>query len=71
MTTGRLRHFVFTAYCSCVPDQIEAAFRAGRPDLAREPLARFADWTRAGGHTWTDAVLHRCLALFAEDTEAE
>jgi DNA-binding CsgD family transcriptional regulator len=71
MTTGRFRHFVFTAYCSCVPDQIEAAFRAGKPEQAEEPLARFAQWARANGQAWADAVLHRCQALFADDDEAE
>ncbi|HEY4460982.1 MAG TPA: AAA family ATPase [Pseudonocardiaceae bacterium] len=69
MANGKFRHFVFTAYCSCVPDLIEAAFRAGQPELAEEPLARFAEWAHANGHAWADAVLHRCRALFADDAE--
>jgi DNA-binding CsgD family transcriptional regulator len=45
--------------------------RAGRPDLAAGPLARFAAWANAIGQSWASAVAARCAALTAGDAEAE
>jgi DNA-binding CsgD family transcriptional regulator len=53
------------------PDQVEAAVRAGRPDLAVRPLAQFTAWAGAIGQRWATAVAHRCAALAADDDQAE
>jgi DNA-binding CsgD family transcriptional regulator len=50
-----------------VPDQVEAAVRSGRPDLA--PIRRFESWAQASSQPWVHAVRHRCLALL--DTNPE
>ncbi len=36
------------------PDHVEAAVRAGRPDLAARPLAQFSAWAGAIGQPWAD-----------------
>ncbi len=48
-----------------VPDLVEAAVRAGAPEQAGEPLARFLAWARAGDRPWASAVALRCRALLA------
>jgi DNA-binding CsgD family transcriptional regulator len=53
------------------PDHVEAAVRAGRPDLAVGPLARFSAWAAAIGQPWATAVAARCAALTAGDADAE
>jgi DNA-binding CsgD family transcriptional regulator len=50
---------------------VEAAVRAGRPDLAADPLARFTAWAAAIGQPWATAVAARCAALAAGDADAE
>ena len=52
------------------PDHVEAAVRAGRPDLAAGPLARFSAWAGAMGQGWATAVAARCAALTAGDGDA-
>jgi DNA-binding CsgD family transcriptional regulator len=52
------------------PDQVEAAVRAGEPDRAREPLARFQRWAAATEQPWTAAVAARCRALLGADHDA-
>ncbi|GII28578.1 helix-turn-helix transcriptional regulator [Planotetraspora mira] len=58
---GPVRHQIQAVYFGA--DQVEAAVRAGQPDRAKEPLARFAEWATAAGCDWSDAVLLRCRAL--------
>jgi DNA-binding CsgD family transcriptional regulator len=53
------------------PDHVEAAVRAGRPDLAAGPLARFTAWADAIGQPWATAVTARCAALTARGADAE
>jgi DNA-binding CsgD family transcriptional regulator len=53
------------------PDHVEAAVRAGRPDLAAGPLAKFSAWAGAMGQGWATAVAARCAALTAGDGDAE
>ncbi|MFS1304053.1 ATP-binding protein [Streptosporangium longisporum] len=50
-------------------DQAEAAVRAGRPERAREPLARYLTWARHVRRPSSDAIALRCRAL-VEDDEA-
>jgi DNA-binding CsgD family transcriptional regulator len=53
------------------PDHVEAAVRAGRPDLAARPLAQFSAWAGPIGQPWATAVAARCTALTASDADAE
>ena len=53
------------------PDQVEAAVRAGEPDRAREPAARFQRWAAATSQSWAAAVAARCRALTGADHDAE
>jgi DNA-binding CsgD family transcriptional regulator len=53
-------------------DRIEAAARAGAPDLARAWLERFEPWARSSRAPWGEAVALHCRALLAaDDAEAE
>ncbi|GAA4573240.1 helix-turn-helix transcriptional regulator [Planotetraspora kaengkrachanensis] len=58
---GPVRHQIQAVHFAA--DQVEAAVRAGSPDRAKEPLARFAEWAAAARRDWSDAVLLRCRAL--------
>ncbi|SCF34261.1 regulatory protein, luxR family [Micromonospora viridifaciens] len=49
------------------PDQVEAAIRSGRPELAPEPLARYVAWARQVRQPASDAIALRCRALVEED----
>ena len=53
------------------PEHVEAAVRAGRPDLAARPLAQFTAWADAIGQRWATAVAARCAALTADEDHAE
>jgi DNA-binding CsgD family transcriptional regulator len=68
-TAGPGRHHpqLLLAY----PDHVEAAVRAGRPDLAADPLAKFSAWAAAIGQRWATAVAARCAVLAADDAGAE
>jgi DNA-binding CsgD family transcriptional regulator len=68
-STGPTRHSPHLLYV--YPDQVEAAVRAGRPDLAAGPLAKFSAWADAIGQRWATAVAARCAALTAGDNDAE
>ncbi|MGK5551484.1 ATP-binding protein [Actinomadura kijaniata] len=46
-----------------LPDLVEAAVRAERPDRAAGPFARFTAWAGASGQPWAAAVAARCRAL--------
>jgi DNA-binding CsgD family transcriptional regulator len=65
---GPARHSVSLLYA--YPDHVEAAVRAGRPDLAARPLAQFTAWAGAIGQPWAAAVAARCAALTAGDADA-
>jgi DNA-binding CsgD family transcriptional regulator len=69
VTNGPARrnpHFLYAC-----PVHVEAAVRAGRPDLAAGPLTRFTAWAGAIGQPWATAVAARCAALTAGDADAE
>ena len=68
-TTGPTRHSPHLLYA--YPDHVEAAVRAGRTDLAADPLAKFTAWAGALGQRWATAVAARCAALTADDSHAE
>ncbi|GAA2582072.1 AAA family ATPase [Actinomadura fulvescens] len=71
-TVGRLASGFPIADIHLVPDLVEAAVRAGEPERAAQPLARFERWAAHTGQPWADAVRHRCRALMATgDEEAD
>ncbi|NGO74636.1 AAA family ATPase [Streptomyces sp. YC504] len=53
-----------------LPDLVEAAVRAGRPDEAGEPAARLAAWAATVGQPALTALSHRCTALTGPDEQA-
>jgi DNA-binding CsgD family transcriptional regulator len=67
--TGAARHAPQLLYA--YPDHVEAAVRAGRPDLAARPLEMFTAWADAIGQRWATAIAARCAALTAGDADAE
>jgi DNA-binding CsgD family transcriptional regulator len=67
-TYGPARHSPELLYA--YPVHVEAAVRAGRPDLAADPLARFTAWAGAIGQPWAAAVAARCAALSADGADA-
>ncbi|GAB3410055.1 ATP-binding protein [Flindersiella endophytica] len=54
-----------------VPDQIEAAVRAGAVATAETLLERYQAWTSHTGQAWAAAVAHRCQALVHPDRDAQ
>ena len=64
---GPRRHT--TELVASAADQVEAAVRAGRPDLARATFDHFRSWAEAGGQAWARAVSLRCEALLTDDEE--
>ncbi|GAB2613387.1 helix-turn-helix transcriptional regulator [Pseudactinotalea suaedae] len=54
-----------------VPEVVEAAVRAGRPDLAAHAIEVARSVSDATGSSWALGVEHRCLALLADDGAAE
>ncbi|MCO1654809.1 helix-turn-helix transcriptional regulator [Pseudonocardia humida] len=53
-----------------LPDLVEAAARAGRPDQARAAAERFSRWAACVDLPWARAVALRCRALVADGPEA-
>ena len=53
-----------------LPDKIEAAVRAGRPELARDALRLFEAWATHSGARFAAPRLAGCRALLAEGDEA-
>jgi DNA-binding CsgD family transcriptional regulator/tetratricopeptide (TPR) repeat protein len=53
-----------------VPDLVEAAVRAGRPDRARAALGDYASWAAHSGTPWTRPRLASCEAMLAEGQAA-
>ncbi|WP_067138687.1 ATP-binding protein [Microtetraspora malaysiensis] len=64
---GPVRHQIQAVHFAA--DQVEAAVRAGEPERAKKPMARFEEWAAAARLDWSDAVLHRCLALLESREE--
>jgi DNA-binding CsgD family transcriptional regulator len=54
-----------------VPDLVEAAVRAGRPELGAERLPGYLSWARAAGSVEAAALAARCRALLAGPAEAD
>ncbi|HEY7049928.1 MAG TPA: helix-turn-helix transcriptional regulator [Jatrophihabitantaceae bacterium] len=54
-----------------VPDLVEAAVRSRQPARAARALARFEQWAVDAQQPWIDALLLRCRALLASDSQAE
>jgi DNA-binding CsgD family transcriptional regulator len=50
-------------------DRIEAAVRAGDPELARVWLGEFEPWAQASHAPWGEAVALHCRVLLADDSE--
>ena len=69
LVDGPARHHVLQLY-ACA-DHVEAAVRAGRPELAAGPLARLTAWAQAAGQPWVTAVAARCAALAVHGDHAE
>jgi DNA-binding CsgD family transcriptional regulator len=53
-----------------LPDKIEAAVRAGRPDVGREALARFEAWATHSGARFAAPRVAGCRALLTDGEEA-
>jgi DNA-binding NarL/FixJ family response regulator len=53
-----------------LPDVIEAAVHAGRPEEAREALSQFEEWAAESSFPWVQPRLASCRALVAERGEA-
>jgi DNA-binding CsgD family transcriptional regulator len=54
-----------------VPDLVEAAVRAGRPELAAQRLPVYLSWAQAAGSAEAGALAARCRALLARPDEAD
>ncbi|MFJ5636523.1 ATP-binding protein [Streptomyces goshikiensis] len=54
-----------------LPDVVEAAVRAGRPERATEAARALGEWASALGQDALTASARRCLALTGPDGEAE
>ncbi len=54
-----------------MPELIEAAVRAGAPELATKPNQRLTERSRASGTEWALGVAARSHALLADDERAE
>ncbi|WP_068920952.1 helix-turn-helix transcriptional regulator [Planobispora rosea] len=53
-----------------LPDLVEAAVRAGRPELGRDAARHYADWAEHSGQPWARAIAARCAALLDGDGQA-
>ncbi|MFG2205632.1 ATP-binding protein [Streptomyces sp. NPDC048638] len=54
-----------------LPDLVEAAVRAGRPERAKEPTRLLREWAAAAPEPPLNALARRCLALTGPDDAAE
>lgn len=54
---------------AAIPDLVEAAYRAGRLEEAREAFDWYRVWADHIGQEWVRALAHRCAALFATDPD--
>lgn len=69
VTAGPSRHAHLVLYA--YPDHVEAAMRAGQPQRAADPLARFTAWATAIKQPWATSVAARCAGLAADDGDVE
>ncbi|QCX75537.1 Putative HTH-type transcriptional regulator [Streptomyces sp. YIM 121038] len=69
LAAGPAGHTVVALHC--LPDHVEAAVRAGRPDAAHEAARRYADWAEHTGAAWARAIAARCRALLADEATAQ
>lgn len=69
LADGPAGHLVVTHHA--LPDLVEAAVHAGRPDLAREHLGRLADLARHSAQPWVAAAAARSRALVGPADETE
>ncbi|WP_063780547.1 helix-turn-helix transcriptional regulator [Nonomuraea sp. SBT364] len=67
--TGPASHTAAALFA--ITELVEAAVRAGVPERAQHPFARFLAWAQAGNKPWATAVALRCQALLGPDEEAE
>jgi DNA-binding NarL/FixJ family response regulator len=56
---------------AAIPDLVEAAVRAGRPELGRERLPAYVAWAEAAGSAEARALAARARALLATGAEAD
>ena len=68
-TLAEGRRFFHIPATRSTPDLVEAAVRLGRPEAAEEALTLFESWSRNTGQSWTEAAVHRCLALVDGDEQ--
>ncbi|GAA0259000.1 LuxR family transcriptional regulator [Actinomadura nitritigenes] len=54
-----------------LPDLVEAAVRAGRPELGEDAAGWYTGWARQIGRPWAEAIALRCAALLAPDGAAD
>jgi DNA-binding CsgD family transcriptional regulator len=54
-----------------LPDLVEAAVRAGRPDIAESAATRFAGYAPEGSPDWELALVARCRALVTRPPQAK
>lgn len=66
---GPTRHH--SAVVRSIPDLVEAAVRLGRAGDIADVIDRYARWADSMGCPWVDAMLARCRAVTAPDTEVE
>ncbi|MFD7325209.1 AAA family ATPase [Streptomyces sp. NPDC059875] len=66
---ARVGHLILSAFV--LPDLVEAAIRAGRPDRVAEPVQSLAEWAEAARHPAALALSLRCQGLTGADDEAE
>ncbi|NDU73784.1 AAA family ATPase [Actinomadura sp. DSM 109109] len=69
LTREPMRHHICATRST--PDLVESAVRAGSPERAAEPLARFERWAGSVRQPWADALVLRCHGLLAADDRAE
>ncbi|MEY2230970.1 AAA family ATPase [Streptomyces sp. BF23-19] len=66
---SRVGHPALTAFL--LPDLVEAAVRAGRPERAAEPVVLLTRWAGAARQPAAAALAARCRALTGPDEEVE
>ncbi|NED95767.1 helix-turn-helix transcriptional regulator [Phytoactinopolyspora alkaliphila] len=61
---------VAMGHFASLPDYVEAAARAGAPELAAEASATYGEWAEATERPWAMAVALRCRAILADGDDA-
>jgi DNA-binding CsgD family transcriptional regulator len=70
LTAGARLGMVGSLVMRTIPDRVEAAVRAGQPELAVEAIASLDAWASRVGGGWAPSRLETCRALVAEGDEA-